>query len=58
MVVGTWVEGEFGDGIMWGWWAGMNDGERCVGLTIWRVFGGLRCVTVLRVLVCACRLRL
>ena len=29
------MEGEFsGDGIMWGWWAGMDDGRgRCVGLS-------------------------
>lgn len=28
------MEGESsGEGIMWGWWAGMDDGEHCVGLS-------------------------
>ena len=27
VLVVVWVEGGFGDGIMWGWWAGMDDGR-------------------------------
>ena len=25
-MVGVWVVQELGEDIMWGWWAGMNDG--------------------------------